>query len=660
MPSSLARGALAGALGAVVACGSAAEPARDLTALPLEELMALEVASASRFPQKASEAPSAVTVITADDIRAHGYRTLAEALRSVRGLHVTYDRNYAYLGALGFGLPGDYNTRVQLLIDGLRVNDNIYDQAPIGTDFPLDMDLVERIEFVPGPGSSVYGANAFFGVINVITRRGETLDGSDLAAGAGSLGRTEGRWSWGRKLENGADILVSVSGLRSRGADLRYDEFVALGVPDGTARGLDYDRARQLFARFTLGPWSARLVHGGRTKGIPTAAYGTVPAAPGSQTFDARSLLDFGYAGALREHLDLSARIFFGNYRYVGDYLYDYPPLTINRDEASGAWWGAEAKLVHAGGRGHKLVLGAQLQRDAQKEQRNFDVEPYAPYLHDRRRGLRLGLYAQDEVELRANLRLNAGVRLERASGRSASLHPRLALVAHPGERLSLKAIYGSAYRPPNAYESYYTVPGPGGQKAGAGLKDERVRTAEFVVEAYPSRRLRVRANAFRFTVRDLIAQDIDPADGLPTFRNTAKVRSVGAGLEIEHRRESGARVRASLGVQRATGADGIRLLNSPRALLKVSGVFPFGAGMTAGAELQYTAARRSLAGEVPAYAIANLNLAIPLGRPKTELSIALRNLFDRRYADPGGTEHLQDRIEQDGRTLLVRLRLGF
>ena len=73
-------------------------------------------------------------------------------LRSVRGFYTTYDRNYSYVGIRGFARPGDYNTRVLLLVDGHRLNDGIYDMAPIGTDFPIDVSLIERVEVIRGPG----------------------------------------------------------------------------------------------------------------------------------------------------------------------------------------------------------------------------------------------------------------------------------------------------------------------------------------------------------------------------------------------------------------------------------------------------------------------------------------------------------------------------
>ena len=164
----------------------------DMVDLPLEQLMQMQVTTASRYAQTALEAPAAVSVVTAEDIRLLGYRSLAEVLASMRGLYVSYDRAYHYLGTRGFATPGDYNTRVLLLVNGVRLNDNLYDQANIGTDFPIDLDLIERVEFVSGPGSAVYGANAFFGVVNVITRDGHQLPGAPGGGGSGQPGQCQG------------------------------------------------------------------------------------------------------------------------------------------------------------------------------------------------------------------------------------------------------------------------------------------------------------------------------------------------------------------------------------------------------------------------------------------------------------------------------------
>ena len=211
----------------------------DVAQLPLEQLMQMEVRTASRYLQPALEAPAAVSVVTAEDIRTFGYRNLAEILASMRGLYLSYDRSYHYLGIRGFSTPGDYNTRVLLLVDGVRFNDNLYDQAPIGTDFPIDVDLIERVEFVPGPGSAVYGANAFFGVLNIITREGRQLKGAQLSTELGSHGHARLRWSLGTVDAHGGDWLVSATRSTTRGADLYFPAYDTPGQNHGVAQRLD-------------------------------------------------------------------------------------------------------------------------------------------------------------------------------------------------------------------------------------------------------------------------------------------------------------------------------------------------------------------------------------------------------------------------------------
>lgn len=138
------------------------------------------VYSAAKYEQKITQAPAAVTIITGDQIRKYGYRTFAQVLQSVPGFFITNDRLYDYLGIRGFNRPADFNSRFQLLVDGHRLNDAMFDQAPIGTDSPIDVDLIERVEVVRGPSSSLYGTNAFFGVINVITKRGRDIKGGSV------------------------------------------------------------------------------------------------------------------------------------------------------------------------------------------------------------------------------------------------------------------------------------------------------------------------------------------------------------------------------------------------------------------------------------------------------------------------------------------------
>jgi iron complex outermembrane receptor protein len=169
----------------------AASAQQALPDLSLEELLQLDsgrVFGASLRDQPVTEAPSSVTFITADQIERFGYRSLADILRAIRSFYVTNDRNFSYLGARGFGKPGDYNSRVLLLVNGHRVNDNVFGQAEIGPEFGIDPAMFERIEIIRGPGSALYGDSAFFAVVNVITKSAAALPSASVTVEGASLG----------------------------------------------------------------------------------------------------------------------------------------------------------------------------------------------------------------------------------------------------------------------------------------------------------------------------------------------------------------------------------------------------------------------------------------------------------------------------------------
>ncbi|MBL0124370.1 MAG: TonB-dependent receptor plug domain-containing protein [Betaproteobacteria bacterium] len=180
-------------------CTQPSANSTDLSELSLEELLKVSIIGASKYEQKQSEVAAAVSVITRKEIKAFGWRTLDEALASLPGMYTSYDRQYTSLGTRGFGVPGDFNTRILLTIDGNRVNDVVFDTALMGRAFPLDISLIERVEFIPGPGGAVYGQNALFGVVNVVTRSGQGVGGAELSAAYQSPQLADqGRATWGK------------------------------------------------------------------------------------------------------------------------------------------------------------------------------------------------------------------------------------------------------------------------------------------------------------------------------------------------------------------------------------------------------------------------------------------------------------------------------
>ena len=243
--------------------------------MSLESLMDVTVMGASRYRQKLSEAPTYASIVTADDIRKNGYRNLADLLRTLPGIFITNDRNYQYMGIRGFLTAGDYNSRVLLLVDGHRVNNSVFDHAMIGNEFPVDIDLIERVEVVRGPSSSLYGSNAFFGVINVITKRGGDIDGGEASGSAGSWRTFQGRATLGKDFTEGAELLVSGTASDSHGQDLYFPEYDDPAANNGVAENADGEKFNSHVRKVSWGDFTLEAVRGYRRKNIPTASFYT-------------------------------------------------------------------------------------------------------------------------------------------------------------------------------------------------------------------------------------------------------------------------------------------------------------------------------------------------------------------------------------------------
>jgi outer membrane cobalamin receptor len=620
----------------------AADSPADFTGMSMEQLMEVElVYAAARRAQSLRDAPSAVTVVTADEIRRQGYRTLADLLRALPSFFVTYDRNYTYVGTRGFGRPGDFNSRVLLLLNGVRVNDNGYDSMYVGNEALVDLDLVERVEVVRGPAASLYGNSAFFAVINVVTRSGAQMGGGEVTAAAGGAGTVDGRASYGGRTSSGVDFLVSASALHSEGADLSFPEFAQ--EQEGRAVGLDGEEARRLFASATWRGLSLQVARSWRDKEIPTASYGTVFGSPDTRTHDVTSQVALQFERKVAE-TQLAARAYHGRYSYSGRYAqYETASYT---DGFEGAWWVLEASAVRPLGARHLLTVGAEGQWNARQDQRG-GYEGSADDIAVRASGTRWSAFAQDEIKLLEGLRLHVGVRHDGAAAFGGHTSPRVALV-HTSGVGAVKLLYGSAFRAPNEYELHYYPEHP-------ALRPETIRTAELVWERPLGSAARTTVSVFDNRIANLLT--ITGEDDDLHFYNAGRIHSRGFETGLEWRRPRGLRSRLSYSLQKTVSTDGDILSNSPRHMAKVDVDAPLlGGRVWAGVNAQYTSRRGTLSGaSVAGYTRANLTLTAPRLFRHLDLTASVHNVFDVRYADPGSEEHRQDALEQDGRSLRVK-----
>jgi outer membrane receptor for ferrienterochelin and colicin len=644
-------------------------PDRDLRKMSLEELMDIEVqtvVSASRYRQKVSEAPASVTIITTRDIQKYGYRTLADILKSVRGFYITYDRNYQYLGVRGFGRPGDYNTRILLLVDGHRLNDAIYDAAAIGTDFILDVDLIERVEVTRGPGSSLYGSNAFFAVVNVITRRAKDIGGVELSAEGGSHGTYKGRLSYGGAEKNGPGVLLSASGFTSAGDNLyfpEYDPGNPLADPraanGGYADNGDYDRYGSAYAKYEVGGLQLAAAYIERTKGVPTASYGTDFNNPGNRTTDGRGYVDLQYGTRLAGGVELSIRTYYDWYGYDADYLYTG---IVNKDRSNAEWYGGDVRVTARLLNAHRIIAGTEYEVRQRQDQYNADGAPPVIYLDDQRSSSTWAVYAQDEITVSPVFLLYAGLRYDRISTFGGMTNPRVAAVIKPIENGTLKLLYGKAFRAPNVYELYYAT--PPSVLSNSALQPERIETYELVYEHDLGNGLRASVSRYSYSIRNLITQTYDPASGTTSFQNQERAEAEGTELEVQKSWLNGADARLSYVFQKAVDPNtGELLSNAPKQLAKLNLVVPIiKERFFAGIEEQYTSSRNTVGAQrIEGFGVTNMTLFGRGPQRKVEASLSIYNVLNKRYADPVSSDLFPiDSVQQDGRTIRVKLTYVF
>ncbi|MCW7536638.1 TonB-dependent receptor [Aquabacterium sp. A7-Y] len=658
-----ARSALAAAACLALSRGHAQEPLQASLQPPpdsaealtlLEQLVGLEVESASKYSQNTLDAPAQVMVVRQEEIRAKGYQTLSDVLQAVPGLYVTGDRAYLALGVRGLNLPGDYNVRTLTLIDGYRVNDVVYDQAQPEYEQPVVAQWIKRLEFVAGPSSSMYGGNALFGIANVVTLDGADAPGMRIEVARGSFNSRRVVGQYGAVLPGGQDLFVGVAAYGNDGETLSLQSYGTPDNPNGRVAGLEDMRYGALMAKYRDGAWRAKLAGSHRLKGQATAPYGTRFGADGTEYTDTNGFLDVSWDPGASGDWHPQGRVSLSHYRYGGRYVYEPEeeglPDAVNYDVAEAQWLSAEYRSTWRGLVNHTIVLGVEGRYVLQARLRNFDRHPAATYLDHLSRPARAGVFVQDQYRFSERWSLTGGLRLDGARGDSAELSPRAALVWRPGESSAFKLLAGRAFRSPNLSERFYEDGGVT-QLPNPDLEHEHITTVELAMEQALNETTRMSATLYRYQLHgliELVPVSDDEDEQVYRNRNMGAARATGGEIELEHARGNGLQLRGSLALQNAR-SEGRRLSNSPRWLAKGSLVAPLAASLQGALELRAMGLRWSGDARVRRHVVANATLRYAV-TPANTLQLRVTNLGDVHYDDPSTPALADDRIRQPRR----------
>lgn len=663
-------------------------------------------------------APSVATVISKEEIEAMGARSLNEVLETVPGLHVAPSSlvgplftNYSIRGILT-----TLNPQVQVLLNGYPLKEIFNGNRNYRFNLPIEM--ISRIEVVRGPGSALFGADAFSGTINIITKDGQEVLGVRAGLRHGSFDASD-LWVQFGQNQNGWDVVASFEAVKKGSdssqvidADLQTGLDNAFATSASMAPGamnLDYESVD-----FHLGvrkdEWSARFF--GRQLRDAGVGVGVAAALdPGGRVESERYLFElkheapglFPYwrvdSGFHYEYFDLQTNYSLlppgalvpigndGNLNPVTPVgLTLFSDGVLGNPGGQGQKYSLETAAIYDGKAQHKMrfALGFTREDSTFRESKNFgpgildgtqtvvdgsltNVTGTAfIYTPDVKRDIWF-VSAQDEWALTRKWELTAGVRYDHYSDFGGTVNPRAALVWQTRYDLVTKLLYGRAFRAPTLSELYAkNTPVNTGNPE---LDPETIDTFELAFDYRPTVDVILKLNLFRYNIKDLIELVPDPASGSTTqvHRNARDQQGYGSEFEVDWEASRQVRVQANLAWQRSEDkASGNAVPDTPQLQAYANVNWKFLPKWSVDSQWFWIGKRKRAAGDsrsaIADYSTVNLTLRRKDIVRDVDVALAVRNVFDKDRREPsaGPVSSIPNDYPLEGRAVWAELRGRF
>jgi iron complex outermembrane receptor protein len=668
--------------------GLSAGPADDTLDLLEQEN---KVFAASRYAQTIAETPANVTVLTREDIKRFGWRTINDALTSLPGIYNAASQ-WPALGVRGTAVPGDFGSRLLFMVNGMPIYEPSY--GGFFLEY-LDIEAIDRIELVKGTGSALYGSGAVLGVVNLITQTGRNAPGISIALAAESFRTGKLHAANGHLTSSGIDTYATASLTDSRGREIYFSEFDHAAFANdqygGRTRGNDKSRTLRLFGRAARNDLWLQwlLIHG--DKRDPTASYGTVFTDDRLRLRERLAALEGGYTFSLAGGALLTSRLYAFAVTERGDYPYSntgrLPPADyLNVTDIASRQVGGEVRYDRYFTDSHHVLAGLEIKYVRSRQQIGDQPGLTRAGVVGVERRPSYGQWAafvQDEVRIGRD-RLFLGARYDSyenfSDGVRSHWSPRVAYVHEVTPKTTAKLIYGEAYRAPTLYEAHFQDGAPDAAATlwmNPQLRPEIARSLEALLEQRPSSAIEWSASVFLTRLKDTPVQVVTPQvdgvdcllgpDSCTQYRNSGTTQQViGTEWAARLRPSDRRNLYASVVLQRGTD-DGRRLPSSPRTLAKagISETLPWWR-LSAALEAWWVSRAEgrvnsdgSRTAAAPSYLLVNTNLHATLAGWR--LSLRVNNLLNRRYYTVASRE-LQplERIPAAPRALSLHVQRTF
>lgn len=490
------------------------------------------VVGAAKREQSLGTVASAVTVLSSDQLRRYGYRSLAEALRGAAGVFVVDDRMVERIGVRGLQLLGDSNTRILILIDGTPLNEPWAQFVDSSTALPVSLDDVARIEVIRGPVSSIYGTNAFFGIINIVTLEADKAAQAYGRTSVDSYGTVGGNAAFNAGSVN-RQVRGTVSFKQRRGETLEYPDFPA-GMRTSADGGQSYFGS--LAVNFDHIFFQARGYN--RERELPGAPYDGQIGSDQNTSRDRHGLAELGYTLDVNKHVTLGGRIYANRYSFKNELLRlnGMGGTTLFSTDASAQWYGGEVRVLADVLPNKLLALTTGASYETTKTESTASTKPM-PINTDFDIA---GAYLEGSTEPKKWLAATVGARFDRNSLFTNELSPRAALFLRNGETYGLKLLYAAGFRNPSIFEAYYDddarfSPLLNTDKESE-LRPERIKAYEIVAYGRPITGVKARVSVWEWRLSDLLKRDefFDAMENEPRLRYQNTSSLVSRGVEIE------------------------------------------------------------------------------------------------------------------------------
>lgn len=627
-----------------------------------------EVSIATGRSQSLRRAPAVASVVTAEDISRTGATDLDEVMETVPGVHVS--RNVQAYNPLYLirGIYGQFNPQTLVLLDGMPLTMQFIGNRGNGwAGMPLEN--IARVEVIRGPGSAMYGADAYSGVINLITKQAADIQGTEVGARAGSF---QSRSAWA--LHGGQwgpwQVAAYLQHAQTQGdnptiaADAQTQIDQLFGSNASLAPGPVSLGNRMLDGQLSLkwGHAQVRIGHMGRDQ-VGLGGGTTSSLDPHSRARSQRSYLNLAV-----DDVPLSPDWRMQVHLTGMHTTAQHPPLLLY---PAGAWGGAFPQgmygspntwerqwrgtiMAHySGWSDHRLSIGLgheDLHLYRTREYKNFVLSPGLPplplgdgsvvevpiedsFIKPHRRKID-HLILQDEWNLARDWTLTTGVRHDSYSDVGSTTNPRVALVWDTSLDLTTKLLHGRAFRAP-AFLELYSINNPV-LRGNPALQPETIQTTELAFSWQARADTLLQFSLFRYGMRDIIA----PSGSPQVFQNTGKQN--GRGFELEARHDVNHAVSLSgnyahqHSVDEASGQDAGY---APRHHLYGRADWRWDNGWQGSGQLNHVAGRRRAPGDTrePVRDQTTLDLTVrsPRSASGWAFRASVRNLFDAKLEEP-------------------------